>query len=278
MDDREGQIRGRMGIPLPVVGQRLMQGVAIFPLLASLSESQITTPNLPANLSVKDVVAHLWAWQQLSIARLEAGNSIMKPRIILSAGDQLNGPDRESVQLRLERWIQRHIAGLLEPLIKLEEDEEITGLARGFSFRLVENLGVLPRDEVAEDVKSLSQDERAKLRKHGVRFGAFHVFVPALLKPAPTALRLLLWALWLEKQGQFDRTKLPEPPGQGLTSVPFDRSTPRGFYRVIGFRICGPRSVRIDMLERLGDLIRERVFWKSRFEGEARPSAAKVTY
>jgi ATP-dependent RNA helicase SUPV3L1/SUV3 len=213
-------------------------------------------------------------WQSAPIARLEAGNSLMKPRIILSAGDQLNGPDRESVQLRLERWIQRHIAGLLEPLIKLEEDEEITGLARGFSFRLVENLGVLPRDEVAEDVKSLSQDERAKLRKHGVRFGAFHVFVPALLKPAPTMLRLLLWALWLEKQGQFDRTKLPEPPGQGLTSVPFDRSTPRGFYRVIGFRICGPRSVRIDMLERLGDLIRERVFWKSRFEGEARPSGS----
>jgi ATP-dependent RNA helicase SUPV3L1/SUV3 len=163
---------------------------------------------------------------------------------------------------------------LLEPLVKLAEDEDLTGLARGLAFRLVESLGVLPRDEVAEDVKSLSQEERAGLRKYGVRFGAFHIFVPPLLKPAPTTLRLLLWALSLERQGRFDRTAIPQPPGQGLTSVSFDRTTPRGFYRVVGFRLCGPRAVRIDMLERLADLIRERVFWRPRFEGEARPQGS----
>jgi ATP-dependent RNA helicase SUPV3L1/SUV3 len=32
--------------------------------------------------------------------------------------------------------------------------------------------------------------------------------------------------------------------------------------------------VRIDMLERLGDLIRERVFWKPRFDGEPRPTGS----
>jgi hypothetical protein len=41
-------------------------------LLASMSEEQITAPQLAANWSVKDVIAHLWAWQQRSIARLEA--------------------------------------------------------------------------------------------------------------------------------------------------------------------------------------------------------------
>ena len=41
-------------------------------LLASLSEEQITAPQLPSNLSIKDVIAHLWAWQQRSIARMEA--------------------------------------------------------------------------------------------------------------------------------------------------------------------------------------------------------------
>jgi ATP-dependent RNA helicase SUPV3L1/SUV3 len=186
----------------------------------------------------------------------------------------LNGPDREVVQLRLERWTQRHLASLLEPLINMQDDEQIAGLARGFSYRLVEGLGVLSRDEVAEDVKSLLQEQRAGLRKHGVRFGAFHVFVPSLLKPGPTALRLLLWALMLEKHQQYERSRLPEPPGQGLTSVPFDRTTPHGYYRVVGFRVCGPRAVRIDMLERLGDLIRERVFWKPRFDGEPRPAGS----
>jgi hypothetical protein len=40
--------------------------------LASLSEAQITAPQLDDSWSIKDVIAHLRAWQQRSIARLEA--------------------------------------------------------------------------------------------------------------------------------------------------------------------------------------------------------------
>jgi ATP-dependent RNA helicase SUPV3L1/SUV3 len=94
------------------------------------------------------------------------------------------------------------------------------------------------------------------------------------LKPAATELRLLLWALQLKKAGTLDLATLPMPPGQGLTSAVFDRSTPRGFYGVCGYRICGSRVVRIDMLERLADLVRERVFWRSRFPDEVRPSGS----
>ena len=41
-------------------------------LLAGMSEEYIVTPQLPSGLSIKDVIAHLWACQQRSIARLEA--------------------------------------------------------------------------------------------------------------------------------------------------------------------------------------------------------------
>ncbi len=41
-------------------------------LLAGMSDEQINTPQPPSNWSVKDVIAHLRAWQQISIARLEA--------------------------------------------------------------------------------------------------------------------------------------------------------------------------------------------------------------
>src|SRR5438552_16213356 len=41
-------------------------------LLAGMSEEQVTNPDLPSGLSVKDVVAHLWAWQERSVARQEA--------------------------------------------------------------------------------------------------------------------------------------------------------------------------------------------------------------
>ena len=42
-------------------------------LLASLSDEQITTPNFDLNWSIKDVVNHLWGWQQISIARVNGG-------------------------------------------------------------------------------------------------------------------------------------------------------------------------------------------------------------
>lgn len=48
-------------------------------LLASLSEEQVTAPQLPAGLSIKDVMAHLMAWQQVSIARLEAAQVDKEP-------------------------------------------------------------------------------------------------------------------------------------------------------------------------------------------------------
>ena len=213
-------------------------------------------------------------WHHAPVGRLEPGNSLLKPRASVIAGDQLSGAEREEVQARLQKFTDRHIGSVLESLVKLEEGEGLEGISRGIAYRLVETLGVLPRDTVTEEVKSLSQEDRARLRGLGARFGAFNVYVPALLKPAPTELRLLLWALALQKDGKLDPAALPQPPGQGLTSANFDRTTPKGFYGVCGYRICGSRVVRIDMLERLADVIRDRVFWRPRFPEEARPSGS----
>ncbi len=213
-------------------------------------------------------------WNNAPVGRLEPGSGLLKPRASVLTGDQISGSDREEVQARLQKFIDRHIAAALEPLIKLDEGEGLEGISRGIAFRLVETLGVLPRDTVAEEVKALSQEDRAKLRALGARFGAFNLYVPALLKPAPTELRLLLWALNLQKDGKIEAAALPQPPGQGLTSASFDRTTPKGFYGVCGYRICGSRVVRIDMLERLADLIRERVFWRPRFPEEQRPAGS----
>ena len=48
-------------------------------LLAGMSEEYITNPQLPSGLSIKDVIVHLWAWQQRSIAKLEAGLQDREP-------------------------------------------------------------------------------------------------------------------------------------------------------------------------------------------------------
>jgi hypothetical protein len=59
-------------------------------LLASLSEEQITVPHFDLGWSIKDVMAHLWAWQQISIARMESGVQDREPefpRWITSIGE-----------------------------------------------------------------------------------------------------------------------------------------------------------------------------------------------
>jgi hypothetical protein len=48
-------------------------------LLASLSEEQINAPQLDFDWSIKDVMAHLWGWQQISIARMEGGLQDQEP-------------------------------------------------------------------------------------------------------------------------------------------------------------------------------------------------------
>jgi ATP-dependent RNA helicase SUPV3L1/SUV3 len=61
----------------------------------------------------------------------------------------------------------------------------------------------------------------------------------------------------------LDLATSPEPPRAGLTSLPASAGTLDEYYRVTGFHLCGPRAVRIDMLERLADLIRVLVSWRA---------------
>ncbi|MCJ9745114.1 helicase-related protein [Neorhizobium sp. SHOUNA12A] len=201
-------------------------------------------------------------WLGEPIARLAASDHVMRPRVILLADEQLTGHAREHVLARLERFVNHHIATVLKPLDDLSRAEDLQGLAKGLAFQLVENLGVLFRRDVADDVKSLDQDARASMRRYGIRFGAYHVFMPLLLKPAPAELITLLWALGndgLDKPGYGD---LIPALAAGRTSVVADPTFERMFYKLAGFRFLGKRAVRIDILERLADLIRPLLQWK----------------
>ncbi len=205
--------------------------------------------------------AHL-RWKGEIVGRLTAGDETLRPRVIVLADEQLAGAARETVARRLDAWIAGHMATVLKPLIDLAGDNALDGTARGLAFRLVENLGILDRRDVLADVRALDQTSRAGLRRHGVRFGAYHIFIPALLKPAPSGLLALLWAL---KQGDLEVSGLAEIPAisaSGRTSVDIDPAFDQEVYRRFGYRIFGRRAVRIDILERLADLIRPALFWR----------------
>ena len=201
-------------------------------------------------------------WTGDLVGKLVAGDDTLRPRVRVIADEQLTGPARELVQTRLDLWLKTHIEKLLSPLFSLTAAEDVTGIARGVAFQLVEALGVLERQKVAEEVKGLDQPARATLRKYGVRFGAYHIYLPALLKPAPRALATQLWAIKHESPEAKGVSDLLHLAASGRTSIPVDKETPKALYRTAGYRICGERAVRVDILERLADLIRPALSWR----------------
>jgi len=238
--------------------------------LAARVEALASGPNEAITLAPNGRIV----WQGSEIGRLERGETALKPRLQIFTDEHLSPPDRERLSNRLDAWLAAHLEAKLTPLVALNEAADLTGLSRGLAFRLTENLGVLRRDTAAAEIKALDQSARGQLRKYGVRFGAFNLYFPALLKPAAAELLLLLWALHDGQQHSVDPDSLPARPQQGLTSVAADNSIPEPYWRAAGFHVAGTRAVRIDMLERLSDLIRTRVTWRPAEGGEAAPSGA----
>jgi ATP-dependent RNA helicase SUPV3L1/SUV3 len=212
-------------------------------------------------------------WLGEPVAKVIGGDVVLRPRLRILADEQLTGAALDAVQNRLDLWLRTHVERLLGPLFVLSAAEDIVGLARGIAYQIVETLGVLERSKVAEDLKSLDQPSRAVLRGHGVRFGAYHVYVPALLKPAPRSLAAQLWAI---KHGGPDLKGLDDLQrlaASGRTSFAADKDIQRALYRTIGYRVCAERAVRVDILERLADLIRPALSWRPNSAG-VKPSGA----
>lgn len=201
-------------------------------------------------------------WLGSPIGTLVASEDVLKPRVVLLADEQLNGPARDKVAARSERYVNFQIESQLKPLLELRDAESVSGMARGLAFQLAESFGVLNRRDVAEDVRSLDQDARAALRRLGVRFGAYHIFVPALVKPGPAGLATLLWALKNDAREKPGYGDVVAALAAGRTSFVTDPQFERSFYRLSGFRNLGRRAVRVDILERLADLIRPALGWK----------------
>lgn len=207
-------------------------------------------------------------WGTEAVGKLVAGQDPLKPTVVAFVDDEAGTEVAEKVQRRLQHFIDRKIATAFEPMLKMNADETLVGLAKGFAFRLAESFGVVPRSDVADEVKALEQDARGALRKHGVRFGQFTIFMPLMLKPAPTRLRLVLWSL---SKGLQD---FPEAPPPGLVTVPTIDGLPEGTYTMSGYRAAGERAIRIDMLERLADMLRDQ---NTRAGFEATPDMLSIT-
>jgi ATP-dependent RNA helicase SUPV3L1/SUV3 len=207
-------------------------------------------------------------WGTHAVGKLVKGAEAAKPRVEAFVDEEAGPEVIEKVRRRLQHFIDRKVAAQFEPLLAMARDEGLTGLARGFAFRLSEAMGVLPRDAVATEVKELDQEARGALRKHGVRFGQFTVFLPALAETRAHPAAAGAVVLWNGLQ------EFPESPPPGLVTIPNMAEVPKQHYTLAGYHPAGTRAIRIDMLERLADILRQK---DSRAGFEATPDMLSIT-
>jgi ATP-dependent RNA helicase SUPV3L1/SUV3 len=190
-------------------------------------------------------------WRRSPVAVLARGRDLYRPGVTLLA-NELDEAGRRRIVTRLESWLGDHVRQILRPLMALDDlAQNLSGAARGLTFQLYEKSGVLARNDVAGQVRELTPADRQRLRKSGVRLGQYFVYLPAMLKPHRTSLCGALWAVHHHGGVEADLV----PPGR--VSLVRDGDIADNFYLACGFARYGPRVVRVDMIERLADRLRE---------------------
>ncbi len=195
-------------------------------------------------------------WLGDPVARLSPGPSVLTPGAVILADEALPVIAQDIVKARIDLWLAAIMRRILGPLFVLDALQEGSEVVRDLAGRLARSLGILEREPIRGQIKALAQNERAELRKHGVRFGAYYIFLPASIKPAARTLALQLWSLQTPGDGGALLAALAQVASSGRTSLSFDGAISREGYRVSGYRPCGERIVRVDVIERLAGIIR----------------------
>ena len=191
------------------------------------------------------------------IAGLKPGNNPLNPKISIICDEYLDSNTKKKIENKFLEWIQNYIKLNLREILSLENTGNLSPGAKGIAFRLLEELGLIRRNKIENEIKILDQKSRQELRKMGVKIGKFSIFFPATVKPKATELLISLWINYSEKNyNQNDikliRENLPKP---GITSCALNQNISHEIYKVLGYLVIGKMVIRADIIERLDKII-----------------------
>jgi ATP-dependent RNA helicase SUPV3L1/SUV3 len=186
-------------------------------------------------------------WRGHAVGQL-AGGALFSPRVRL-LGELGPTPARERAARRLEAFVAASASERLFVLKRLQgaiADGRLKGLARGIAYQMIEQFGVLDRKKAETQVRALSRQERRALKGLGVRFGAFSLFLPALLTPAARSIGVVFAELaepnWRPDVDALSPMPSPTPPPEALS--------------LRGLRAIAGLAAPVEALERLDALAR----------------------
>ena len=185
------------------------------------------------------------SWNNEPIAQLRPGSDYLNPKVDLIIDEMIENEDKIKLGEFLCNWIEKKIKLELKNLIELKNIKNESSELRALAYRLYENNGVIKRSDISDYLNKLNQDDRGKLRKLGVKFGRYHIFLFRLFKPNPVSIRILLWKCYNNKFLKLS------PPTFGLNFLEGMKSANKDFMLLCGFEKFDDMYVRIDILERL---------------------------
>ena len=187
-------------------------------------------------------------WRSHEVARLGPGKNLLSPRILLDRRiDSVSQRGRDAVVERLQDWVRHNVERHLGPLRAAgaaAQDRSAAAGVRSVLAMVVDEGGIVGRDQVAAALAALDREQRRAVTALGVRIGALDLFMPAVLKPEAMRWRS---ALRCAAAGE-PMAELP-PPSSVVLPAAGGEARPR--LARLGFRAAGPQMIRVDMAERI---------------------------
>ncbi|MGB1614425.1 MAG: disulfide oxidoreductase, partial [Candidatus Puniceispirillaceae bacterium] len=187
-------------------------------------------------------------------------NTILSPLVALSKPDQLfPAEEAEAVANSATEKTEtpapddQPAAEDKTPVQAPAQPRQLSGAAKGLLWQIYEGLGTVERRLLAAQLHETTENDKPLLAKAGLRVGTETLYLPDMLKPAPIALRVLLWCLYHQT---FPSCGAP-PEGRVSFPVPDEaKDVAGGFWMAAGYRRLGSRIMRVDMVERVAALVR----------------------
>jgi len=176
------------------------------------------------------------------LARLVSGPSPRQPSLKGQHLDLLDAEGRDRVRRRLEDWLGAWVAHLFAPL-RRGPFQHLGPAGRGIVHQLEESMGAVDARSLVT-LPHLPDADRKVLAKLDVRIGTRTVYVQSLLKGPAQRRKAMLWSVHQRLE------PLRAPPPNGPTSLPTEGSDEE-LLHVLGYRVLGPRWVRVDLIERV---------------------------
>ncbi|NNE56869.1 MAG: hypothetical protein HKN36_02070 [Hellea sp.] len=198
-------------------------------------------------------------WGGAPVGRITKAGSVFNPDVELVGGELGAGNLRDLAAERMRDFLKTEANEKLAPLQSLKtlnESADASPVVKGFAYTLYENFGHLNRAVHGKLVNDLDQDARKPLRELGVTFGQYDVYMREMIRPKPASLLANLLAFGAGGDGA------PFIPFAGVTSIANEGEFSAENFTdqaigIAGYKACGPRIVRFDILNRLAAVIRQ---------------------